>query len=300
MKSAIKRIMGAGIAITVAAAVLAGCGQKQETEAEEYKQAGIGGLALLYEDEIWTPNEEGATESSLRFETEEEEVLGVSCSKESLYQHPLDMIDLAKQVYSTYENYEELEEPREVDVNGTRWYEWNFQYRENGETIKTLQRYSGENYYAYTISYLAKENDYGKNEAEALKVMNSAVLTVPDNEQAEGKAKEFLTGEWDLGAAGYLVLNQDGTYTWYMESSKDEANMHTGTYGCDIENAALGFGEGEGIYLVLFPQKLTAAGKEQTAFSAKFDYGISLEALENGAYQMVNVKTFVMYEMAKQ
>ncbi len=107
-------------------------------------------------------------------------------------------------------------------------------------------------------------------------------------------------GEWDLGESGYLVMEQDSTYTWYMDSSKDEQNMHRGTYGCDVENAAAGFAEGEGVYFVLFPEVFYAEGKEGKTGSPKYDYLVSTEQQPDGSYQMLNGSTLVMYDMMKQ
>ena len=59
-----------------------------------------------------------------------------------------------------------------------------------------------------------------------------------------------------------VVMNDDGTYMWYMESSKNEDNMHKGTYAGDVENSSVGFSEGEGIYFVLFPEVLYVEGEE--------------------------------------
>lgn len=292
--------MGTVMAI-VMAMVLAGCKSTAGGEADDsYKQAGLGGLVFLYDDSIWTPDEEGSSESSLRFDAGENRMLGVSCSKEGLYQHPVDMLTVSRQIISTYPGYEELQQPIEVEVNGQSWYEWEYRYEEDGVTIVSLQRFFGKNYYAYTISYLADQANYDKSRSEALKVMNSVVITVEDNTEAEDKAKEFLVGEWDMGDAGYLVINEDNTYCWYMDNSMDAANMHTGTYGCDVENTTLGFGEGEGIYLVLFPKKLTIEGQESTTASAKYDYGISLKQLSDGSYSMINASTFSMYQLMKQ
>ncbi len=297
-----KRSFKAGIAaVLMMAAVLAGCGQSAGEKSEaDYKQAGLGGLVMMYDDTVWTSNEEGATDASLLFESGDSAVLGVSCSREGLYQHPLDMIRMTEQVYSTYEGYGELNEPEKVEVNGQEWYEWSYCYKENGQVMKSLQRFFAENYYAYTINFVADEKRFDELKDEALKAMNSVVMTVPDNAEAEEKAKEFLVGEWNMPGAGYLVLNEDGTYTWYMDNSKDEANMHTGVYGCDVENSSLGFGEGEGIYLVLFPEKLMMQGKEGTTANAKYDYGISMEQQSDGSYQMLNISTFAMYQLEKQ
>lgn len=292
MKKFIKMSLMAFMAMTL----LAGCGNSSAN----YKQAGLGGLVMMYDDTVWTPDEAGATDSSLRFEATENDVLGVSCAKEGMYQHPLDMIAMTKQIYSTYEGYQEITEPKKVEVNDESWYEWSFQYTEGDEVIKYLQRYYGKNYYAYTMSYVSDEAGFGKYKDEALKVMNSVVMSVPDNEEAEAKAKEFLIGEWDMGAAGYLVINQDGTYAWYMENTKDEANMHSGTYGCDVKNDALGFAEGQGVYLVLFPEKLVVEGKEGMTGSVKYDYGISMNINTDGSYPMINATTFNMYQLMKQ
>lgn len=298
MNMMMKKIISIGLAGIMMAAALVGC--KSTDAAANYKQAGLGGLVMMYDETVWTPNEEGSTESSIRFDASDECVLGVTCAKEGLYQHPLDMISVSKQIYSTYEGYEELSAPELVTVNDQSWYEWSFSYVEDGEVIQNLQRLYGENYYAYTLSYLSNEAGFAKNKEEALKVMNSVVMTVPGNEEAEAKAKEFLVGEWDMGGAGYLVIEESGTYTWYMDSSKDAANMHTGAYGCDTQSTTLGFGEGEGIYLVLFPEKLTVEGKEGITGSSKYDYGISLEQQTDGSYQMINATTFTMYELKKQ
>ncbi len=210
------------------------------------------------------------------------------------------MLNTAKQIYSTFPGYEEIEVPTEVQVQNDSWYEWVCRYEEDGVETIALQRFYGKNYYAYAVSYVAEKGEYDSGKNEALKVMNSAVMNVPDNHEAEEKAREFLTGEWDLGDSGYLVMEQDGTYIWYMDSSKDEQNMHRGTYGCDVENAAAGFAEGEGIYFVLFPEVLYMEGKEGKTGSPKYDYLISLEQQPDGSYQMLNGSTLALYNMKKQ
>ncbi len=277
-----------------------GCGSTGTKAAEDLKQAGLGGLVMLYDDTVWEYKEENSTDSSLTFMKGEDALIGVSCSKESMYQHPLDMAAMTKEIYSTFEGFKEIEPPKEVEVNGDKWYEFSYSFHEDGDDNYVTQRFYGNNYYAYTISYTALADSFNKDKNEALQVMNSIVMTVPDNNEAEEKAKEFVVGEWDMGAAGYLVLGEDGTYNWYMQADKDEANMHKGTYGCDIQNENLGFSEGEGIYLVLFPEAFYADGAEGTMGSAKYDYGISLEKQPDGSYPMINVSTMNMYSLKKQ
>ncbi|MCM1386518.1 MAG: hypothetical protein NC231_04260 [Bacillus sp. (in: Bacteria)] len=296
------------ITCVIAAALLTGCGMQKEepentetyTEKDNLKQAGLGAMSLLYDDSVWTYDEAQGTEASIVFRDANNSVLGISCSKESYYQHPLDMVNTSKQIYSTYAGYEEVEAPTEITVQNESWYEWSYRYQEDGTAMVALQRFYAKNYYAYTISYVAEDKSYESGKKEALKVMNSIVMSVPGNEEAEAKAREFLAGEWDLQGAGYLVMNDDGTYIWYMDSSKNEDNMHKGTYGCDVENSAVGFSEGEGIYFVLFPEVLYVEGTESRTANAKYDYLVSLEQTDDGAYQMINGSTFAYYNMIKQ
>ena len=296
------------ITCVIAIALLSGCGTQSAqpentetyTEKDNLKQAGLGAMSLLYDDTVWTNDEEQGTDASIVFRDANDSVLGISCSKESYYQHPLDMLNTSKQIYSTFSGYEETEEPVEISVQDDTWYEWSYRYQEDGTAMVALQRFYAKNYYAYTISYVAEEKSYEAGEKEALKVMNSVVMNVPGNEEAEEKAKEFLVGEWDLHDAGYLVMNDDGTYMWYMESSKNEDNMHKGTYAGDVENSSVGFSEGEGVYFVLFPEVLYVEGEEGRTANAKYDYLVSLEQLEDGSYQMINGSTLALYNMTRQ
>lgn len=296
-----KKVIKKVLLIAVLSLFIAGCGSTKDTESSEnLKQAGLGGLVMLYDDTVWKYEDANSTESSLTFMKGDNALIGVSCSKENMYQHPLDMVAMTRQIYSTFEGFKETESPKEVEVNGDKWYELSYSFREDGVDNYVTQRFYGKNYYAYTISYTALADTFEKDKKEALQVMNSIIMTVPDNSEAEAKAKEFVVGEWDMGAAGYLVLNEDGTYIWYMQADRDEDNMHKGTYGCDIQNEELGFSEGEGIYLVLLPEALYANGTEGTTGSAKYDYGISLEQQTDGTYQMINVNTMNMYSLKKQ
>ena len=269
-------------------------------DADNLKQAGLGGLTILYDESVWNYDEEQSNSSSIVFTTEDDTLLGVSCSKESYYQYGLDMAYTSRAMNSPYEGFEEIEEPTPVTVQGEEWYEWIYRYEENGVATMALQRFYGKNYYAYSMSYIAEEDNFETNKNEALKVMNSAVLNVPDNTEAEEKIKEFLVGEWDLSEFGYMVFNEDGTYAWYEDSSKNENNVHKGTYKGDVTNAALGFSEGEGIYFVLFPEVLYIDGEEGRTTNAKYDYAVSLEQQSDGSYPMLNTSTFSMYSMFRQ
>lgn len=291
--------------------MLAGCGKGDgiktenaseytDVSAENLKQAGLGALTLLYDNSVWTYDDSQGGDSGLAFTAKDGSLLGISCSKESFYQHPLEMIRISGQICASYTNYEQIEEPTAVSVQGEDWYEWVYKYEENGVKTVALQRFYGKNYYAYTMSYIAEEKSYEANKSEALKVMNSVVMSVPDNDEAEAKAKEFLAGEWDLGEQGYLVMSDDGTYNWYMDSSKDEKNMHEGTYCGDVTNEVVGFKEGEGVYFVLFPDVLYVNGEEQETSAVKYDYVVSTTVQPDGTYQMLNPTTFALYSMQRQ
>lgn len=299
------------IACMLAAVTLMGCANADggkgadetaytDTAAENLKQAGLGALALLYDDTVWTYDGTQGGDAGLAFTAKDGSVLGISCSRESYYQHPAEMVNISRQICSGYADYAEVEEPAAVSVQGEDWYEWIYQYEENGVKTVALQRFYGKNYYAYTMSYIAEEKAFEKNKNDALRVMNSVVMSVPDNAEAEEKAKEFLAGEWDLGESGYLVMNEDGTYRWYMDSGKDENNMHRGVYYGDVTNETVGFKEGEGIYFVLFPEALYVNGEEGRTASAKYDYAVSMIQQADGTYQMLNPTTFALYSMSRQ
>ncbi len=307
-----KKIRLIGV-VCMIAALAAGCGTQKEENAENVqsaeeryaegdslKQAGLGALAILYDDSVWTYDESQGGDSGMAFTAKDGSLLGISCSKETLYQHPLDMINISSQLNAAYEGFTELEAPTPVTVQGEEWYEWIYRYEEDGVSTIALQRFYSKNYYAYTMSYIVEEKNYEANRNEALKVMNSAVMSVPDNAENEQKAAEFLVGEWDLGESGWLVLHDDFTYEWYQDGSKDEKNMHKGTYSGDVANETFGFTEGEGVYLVLFPEVLYADGKEGRTANAKYDYAISLEQQPDGTYQMINASTFAMYSMTRK
>jgi hypothetical protein len=103
-----------------------------------------------------------------------------------------------------------------------------------------------------------------------------------------------------LEGRGYLVLKQDGTYEWFSDAYKDDNNKHYGSYGCDVENSNMNMKEGQGLYLVLFPEALVVNGVTDTALQYKTDYLISLEGAEGEVYKMVNLSTYALYNITRQ
>ncbi len=305
------RMIKIGIATMMAALLLIGCGKngaqgegagdvQPQADTAGYVQVTLNELTMMYDPAVWSPTDVNGTENMLRFDASDNGVLGISRAVEGMYQHPLDMIAMAKQIYSGYEGFATLSEPVEVETADGSWYEWSYQYMQDGAMVKSLQRVYGKNYYAYSLSYVSDETGYDVHLQSAKDAMNTVEVKAPDNTRAEEKAKEFLVGEWDMGDSGYLVLEKNGTYTWFMDNSKDKNNMHTGTYGCDVQNTSLGFVEGEGVYLVLFPEKLMVEGQANMTGSVKYDYGIMLKQETEGVYQMLNVNSFTIYELVKQ
>lgn len=106
-KKPLKRLLCTAV-ITEVMLLMGGCGEgaeglgdaaSYETKKDDLKQAGLGAMALLYDETVWTYDEEQASDASIVFRDRKESVLGISCSKESYYQHPLDMANTAKQIY---------------------------------------------------------------------------------------------------------------------------------------------------------------------------------------------------------
>ena len=58
--------------------------------------------------------------------------------------------------------------------------------------------------------------------------------------------------------------------------------------------------EGDGIYLVLFPESLTINDVAEEPTSYKSDYIISFDKKGSEGYQMVNMSSYKLYTMIKQ
>ena len=129
--------------------------------------------------------------------------------------------------------------------------------------------------------------------------MSDIKIEENSNKENESKAKKHLVGEWVIAEGGYIVFNNDNTYEWYKDDSKDKNNYHYGTYGCDIENETLGFEEGDGLYLVFFPQAIISNGKTEENLAYKSDFLISFKDIESNQYQMVNTSSYRLYSMTK-
>lgn len=276
--------------------MLTSCSNKKE----DLRPVSIGNLALNYDANVWEYNENTDQSAPLGFSDAKGNLVNVYVSQESTYQHPLEMIKFLETMVSTNEQYEVFLEPTETSVNGTTWYEFGYSYKDGITIRKVYQRYYGKYYNAASISYSSTEGNYKSGYDEAMKMMSEVKITDVTNDVNEAKAHEFLVGEWDLAASGYLVIKDDSTYEWYKDSTKDKNNMHYGTFGCDIENATLELKEGDGVYLVLFPEVLTINGVAEEPTSYKSDYIISFDKKGSEGYQMVNMSSYKLYTMIKQ
>ncbi len=277
--------------------LLTGCSNKKE----DLREVSFGNLAFHYDANVWKYNEKRTAADPVELSDAKGNLLTISVSQESTYQHPMEMIRFLELMNSANDGYEVFKEPAEVKVNGTAWYEYGYSYRDGSSTRKIYHRYYGKYYNAASISYLSTEEAYQSGYEEALKLMADITVTDVPNEANEAEAHKFLVGEWDIAKSGYLVLNEDGTYEWYKDSTKDKNNMHHGTYGCDVENATMELNKGDGIYLVLFPEELIINGGSEKPSSYKVDYIISFASrTETDGYQMVNMSSYNLYTITKQ
>ncbi|SFR80065.1 hypothetical protein [Anaeromicropila populeti] len=267
--------------------------QDLTTQSPDLLEAGLGDLKIYY-DASWSFDESQSQDASLAF-TKGEALIGITCSKETSYQHPLDMIRASQDIISTSEGYELLEESKKITVNNETWYECTYTFGTGEDKNTVIQRCYGKNYYAYSITYTALDSNYEDLKEEALKIMDSAIMAVPDNALAEEEAKKSLVGEYDAGTGGYVVLNADGTYYWYKDSSKDMNYVHYGTYGCDIQIASLNIAEGSGFYVCLFPEKYIIDGQENEMGSPKYDYGFSPKTDSPDDFEVLNITNLSSY-----
>ncbi len=273
-----------------------GCSSKKE----DLKPVSIGNLAFEYNTKIWNYIKSSEEAAPLEFKDDKGNTVSIYVSQESTYQHPLDMIQFFESMVSTNEDFEVFLKPTKLDVNGTTWYEYGYRFKEGDLHRKVYQRYYGKYYNAASISYSSTDENYDQGYDEAVAIMSGIKTSEVNNNDNEAKAHEFLVGEWDAAERGYLVLKEDGTYEWYKDSTKDKSNMHYGTYGCDIENAVMSLKEGDGLYLVLFPDGLIVNGSKEEMTTYKMDFIISFEKDENGSYPMVNMSSYALYSLTKQ
>lgn len=259
----------------------------------------IGNLSFNYDTKIWAYLEP-VENAPLEFKDKNDNKLSINVSQESTYQHPMAMISFIETFIADSDDFQVFLEPNEISVNGTSWYEYGYTYKEGSKTYKVYQRYYGKYYNAASISYTSTPDLYDEGYVEAIKLMSDIKVEDISNEENEAKAKEFLVGEWDLDGKGYLVLSKDNTYEWFIDSTKDTSNMHYGTYGCDVENVNMNLFEGDGLYLVLFPEGLVIDDVTNTSLQVKSDYIISLVDEASEGYPMVNIANYALYNLTKQ
>lgn len=275
--------------------LLAGCNKK-----EEQVPISIGNIDFKYNINVWGLTQNENQNAPLELYDKYGNTISFYVSQESTYQHPMEMISFIQSMASTIDQYEVFLEPTKIDVNGTTWYEFGYSCN-TGDTIqKVYQRYYGKNYIAASISYTSTKDNYNNGYKEALKVMSDVHIKDVLNDVNEAKAKDFLVGEWDLNGRGYLVINDDNTYQWYKDNTKDKSNMHYGTFGADVENATLSLNEGDGIYLAIFPEGLVFDGVDEESSTYKIDYIISFDNNGTNDYEMVNMSTYNTYTLTKQ
>lgn len=295
-----------GAVLLGTAVFAAGCGRSnQQTEPLEANDTFlIAGLEADYNNTTWVYSESESSDDSMVFYNgnTEEALVGIIASRESTYQDPQRMIMHVAEMVCSYDDFEILQYPQAVEVDGDTWYEWMYSYVSGGITTKVLQRCYGENYYGYNMTYMANADSvYDAHLEEALAVMDSARVSAKSNQTNEEAGAEFISGEWDAGDGGYVVFREDGTYSWYMTADMDESNVHYGKYYCDPSNEEL-FDSGDGYYVVIFPEKMTVGGEDaeiDPSFHFMFSASMASDADEND-YVMMDVNTLRTYYLERQ
>jgi len=268
-------------------------------DAGSVKAAGLGDMVVCYDTKEWTLDEGDKDEATITLSTSDGAAVGVSCSKEGNYQHPLEMVYESKSIISSYTGFESLSDPEKITVNGETWYQWNYQFKNGDDTMKVMQRYYGKNYYAYTIAYSATADLYDEHIDAAIDIMDTSIMSVPDNAEKEKEAIDQIAGEWNLGSAGYLLLNVDGTYKWYIDSTRDEDNVHYGTYGATLGSDYLSLSADEGAYIALYPETLVSGGDEGMTGSPIYEYVLELKPDTTGAYLLTDISDYTTYSATK-
>ena len=262
-------------------------------------EAGLGDLILYYNDK-WTYDEEQSQDASLAF-TRGNTLIGVVCSKETSYQVPMDMAQNA--LYMAKQQYDDLnvlEDIHEVTINGDTWAECTYETGSGDEKTISIQRCYGKNYYAYNVTYTGLEEDFEAYKSNAITILDSCVMSVPDNETGEAEGKKELAGELDAGTKGYLELKEDGTYYWYSDSSKAMDNVHYGKYICDNKIPSLNIEEGHnGYYLIMLPEKYFVNGEETDMGTYKIEFAMSKTTANGADYQGVNLGNYAIYDFTR-
>lgn len=262
-------------------------------------EAGLGELKFYY-NKNWTYNAEQSPDSSIAF-TRGDTLLGVMITKETTYQIGSDMMQKSLNIAkSQYDDLKMIEEMKKVNVNGDTWYQCIYQTGSGDHIQYSLQRTFGNKYNAYTFTYTGLKDDFEAFKSNAMTVLDSCIMTVPETTSGETEAKNELVGELDAGQYGYLELKKDGTYYWYSNSSKKMDNVHYGTYLCDNKITSIELPEGRGgFYLALFPSKYFVNGEETDMGSYKIDFAISKNSTGKGDYQAVNMTNSTVYDFER-
>lgn len=286
--------------LTLALCMLAGCAASEDSFT--YNEAGLMDLKFNIE-KSWEYSETRSGSNSLAF-VKGNAILGVTCAgSEATFQNGKDMIKQLKGIYAGFYDYKVIQDATRIEVNGLEWYEAVISYKEDEEDEEAVilyERCFGQDYAAYTISLVASASDYEDLIEEAKMAMDTATVDAKRHDQST--AKEFLAGEWEFSTGELLVVNEDGTYQWYMDGeTRSKENMHEGNYGCDDEVKNLSTGKGRGYYyLCLMPERLYVKGEELETSSAIYHFALSqsTSGAEN-EYEMVNLTSMDVYSLVR-
>ena len=196
----------------------------------------------------------------------------------------------------SWDQFETIGTMQDVTLNDTRWKKIEFCGIVNGENRRCMQMVHATDYDVYSLLYLSTEKNFSKYLDEANEIFDSAYL--PPKEINTDAIKQKILGEWDCGDTGYLVINDDNTYCFYKDSSKDAGNVVYGTYEASDGIATNAAGYAEGITFIATLQKVMVDGQEQEiAEDAKIAYAFAPD--ETGHYVGRNLNEGSIFKMTK-
>lgn len=119
----------------------------------------------------------------------------------------------------------------------------------------------------------------------------------------------FYEGEWESKAGGYFVFNNDNTFEWYLDETKDKNIVTTGTWKTDVlsfpeinldsEKNPAGTDNKKYETIVLNMKYHTQDGDKKPYPVNSVTQFLVLEKSEN-KLTIMNLRTFSAYEIQKK
>lgn len=201
-------------------------------------------------------------------------------------------------ISNTYEaKYDNVKVHGKEEINGQTWISLEYSYNVGRNYYHALQYFLVDDYDRYSVSYVAYEDEYLSGIDEAKKIIFTVKLDTTQEELDEKEAKKVLVGEWECGSTGYLVLNEDNSYYFYENSTKDKNNVIVGTYKATNKVKTYAAGYTEGFYIICNVEKIIMKGETYVEPNNIIDYVFTLN--EDGTYNCKNMITYSIFKAKK-